>query len=82
MKATGVVRRIDDLGRIGEYLSYKKLKSYESLGAKFLFNVYVPKEKGETSEIYVTLDYHDYLSLEVECYEYKWQALSLSSSYA
>ena len=27
--------------------------------------------KGETSEIYVTLDYHDYLSLEVECYEYK-----------
>ena len=28
-------------------------------------------KKGEPVEIYVTLDYRDYLSLEVECYEYK-----------
>lgn len=28
-------------------------------------------KKNETSEIFVTLDYRDYLSLEVECYEYK-----------
>jgi hypothetical protein len=27
--------------------------------------------KNEASEIYVTLDYRDYLSLEVECYEHK-----------
>lgn len=45
----------NDLGRFGEYHTYKKLKKFESVGAKFLFNVYIPKENGETSEIDVLM---------------------------
>lgn len=44
-----------DLGRYGEYLIYKNLKSYEKMGARFLFNVYIPKEDGETTEIDVIM---------------------------
>ncbi|MGM9634555.1 MAG: NERD domain-containing protein [Candidatus Avispirillum sp.] len=40
-----------DFGRYGEYLIYKRLRKFEKSGAKFLFNVYVPKDRGETSEI-------------------------------
>lgn len=46
---------IYDTGRLGEYLTYKYLKRFETTGAKFLFNVYVPKENGETSEIDVLM---------------------------
>lgn len=42
-------------GRYGEYLTYKYLKRFETDGAKFLFNIYVPKENGETSEIDVLM---------------------------
>lgn len=35
----------------GEYLLYKELRSLEAGGAKFLFNTYIPKGNGETSEI-------------------------------
>jgi predicted RNA-binding Zn-ribbon protein involved in translation (DUF1610 family) len=38
-------------GRRGEYLAYKKLESFEKSGAKFLFNVYIPKTNGKTTEI-------------------------------
>lgn len=38
-------------GRYGEYLSYKHLKDFEKSGAKFLFNVYIPKNETETTEI-------------------------------
>ena len=44
-----------NVGLYGEYLTYKKLQSLEKKGAKFLFNVYVPKENGETSEIDVLM---------------------------
>lgn len=44
-----------DLGRWGEYLTYKYLKKFENDGAKFLFNVYIPKENGETTEIDVLM---------------------------
>ena len=44
-----------DLGRFGEYLTYKYLKKFETYGAKFLFNVYIPKEDGETTEIDVLM---------------------------
>lgn len=37
-------------GRNGEYLTYKKLQSYEKQGAKFLFNCYLPKDD-KTTEI-------------------------------
>ena len=39
-----------DKGRYGEYLIFKQLKAFEKKGAKFLFNVYFPKENGETTE--------------------------------
>jgi len=47
-----------NIGRNGEYLTYKCLKRYEAEGAKFLFNVYVPKANGETSEIDVMMIHH------------------------
>lgn len=40
-----------DVGRYGEYLTYKNLKYMERDGAKFLFNVYIPKADEETTEI-------------------------------
>ncbi len=44
-----------DTGKYGEYLTYKYLKYFETEGAKFLFNVYIPKGDGETSEIDVLM---------------------------
>ena len=44
-----------DKGRYGEYLTYKYLKQFETNGAKFLFNIYIPKENGETTEIDVLM---------------------------
>lgn len=46
---------LNDKGKWGEYLTYKNLKKYEKDGAKFLFNAYIPKENGETSEIDVLM---------------------------
>lgn len=46
-----------DLGKHGEYLTYKQLKHYEADGAKFLFNIYIPKGNGETTEIDVLMIY-------------------------
>lgn len=40
-----------DKGKYGEYLAYDALKEFEKEGAKFLFNLYIPKKKGETTEI-------------------------------
>ena len=44
-----------DAGRLGEYLIWKNLRDAEKQGAKFLFNVYIPKCNGETSEIDVLM---------------------------
>lgn len=44
-----------DKGRLGEYHTYLHLKKYEQAGSKFLFNVYVPKEDGQTTEIDVLM---------------------------
>lgn len=41
----------DDTGRHGEYLTYNRLKKFERNNAKFLFNLYIPKGNGETTEI-------------------------------
>ena len=46
---------IFDAGKYGEYLTYKKLREYENKGGKFLFNCYVPKDDGKTTEIDVLL---------------------------
>ena len=40
-----------DKGTYGEYLIYKRLKPLEAIGAKFLFNVYIPKDNSNTTEI-------------------------------
>lgn len=48
-------KTIFDAGKHGEYLTYKKLKEYESDGGKFLFNCYLPKEDGKTTEVDVLL---------------------------
>lgn len=44
-----------DTGKHGEYLIYERLSSLEKEGGKFLFNVYLPKENDETTEIDVLL---------------------------
>lgn len=44
-----------DIGRFGEYLIYNNLKKLEKDGAKFLFNVYIPKSENETTEIDVLM---------------------------
>lgn len=44
-----------DKGRLGEYMIYRYLKSFETEGGKFLFNIYIPKEEEQTTEIDVLL---------------------------
>ncbi len=44
-----------DKGLLGEYYTYLHLKKHEQKGAKFLFNVYIPKENGQTTEIDVLM---------------------------
>lgn len=44
-----------DKGSLGEYLIYKELRGYEKLGARFLFNVYIPSSEEKTSEIDVLM---------------------------
>lgn len=46
---------LSNSGLSGEYYVYKHLKFMESRGAKFLFNVYIPKANGETTEIDVLM---------------------------
>lgn len=48
-----------DLGSYGEYLIYKELKHLEKQGAKFLFNCYLPREDGDTTEIDVIMLYRN-----------------------
>lgn len=40
-----------DLGKYGEYLISEELKLFEETGSKLLFNLYIPKKDGETTEI-------------------------------
>lgn len=42
-------------GLKGEYLIYKQLKHFEDIGAKFLFNLYIPTYKNKTTEIDVVM---------------------------
>lgn len=45
----------NDTGKYGEYLIYRYLQRYEKDGVRFLFNVYIPKENEETTEIDVIM---------------------------
>ncbi|WP_293832801.1 NERD domain-containing protein [uncultured Phascolarctobacterium sp.] len=40
-----------DKGLEGEYLIYRELMTYEADGAKLIFNCYIPKQNGQTTEI-------------------------------
>ncbi|MBQ8000413.1 MAG: NERD domain-containing protein [Ruminococcus sp.] len=40
-----------DAGKTGEFQIYRRMKYLERDGARFLFNVYIPKEDGTTTEI-------------------------------
>ena len=40
-----------DKGKYGEYEIYNYLKHYEADGYKFLFNAYLPKKDGQTTEL-------------------------------
>ena len=40
-----------DKGSYGEYLTYHRLRKYEKNGGKFLFNAYIPRKDGGTTEI-------------------------------
>lgn len=42
-------------GLYGEYSLYRYLQPFESMGCKFLFNLYVPRDNGKTSEIDVVM---------------------------
>lgn len=42
-------------GKLGEYNIYTKIIDYENAGSKFLFNCYLNKENGETTEIDVIM---------------------------
>ena len=44
-----------DKGKFGEYDIYRRLRQQENLGGKFLFNLYIPKEKDKITEIDVLL---------------------------
>ncbi len=46
---------IYDTGKLGEFMTYRALRPYEKSGAKFLFNVYIPKDDGTTTEIDVMM---------------------------
>ncbi len=46
---------LDDKGKFGEYQTFNSLREYQTYGGKFLFNVYVPKENGKTTEIDILL---------------------------
>ncbi len=42
---------LNNKGLSGEYQMFRKLSKYEKDGARFLFNCYIPKDNGETTEI-------------------------------
>ena len=44
-----------DLGRFGEFLTYRYLRKHEKEGANFLFNLYIPKGEDGTTEIDVLM---------------------------
>lgn len=50
-----LLKLLNDIGKQGEYFTYKCLKNYEKKGAKFLFNLYIPKGNDETTEIDVIM---------------------------
>ena len=40
-----------DSGKYGEYSLSRYLQPFESMGCKFIFNLYIPRENGKTTEV-------------------------------
>ncbi len=49
---------IFDKGAMGEYRTYRDLSYLEKEGAKFLYNCYLPRDKGKTTEIDLIMIHH------------------------
>lgn len=47
-----------DKGRFGEYYTYLRLRDFENKNCRFLFNCYLPKGEGQTTEIDVLMICH------------------------
>jgi len=56
-KKVSLIKILTNKGANGEYQTYKLLRKYENQGAKFLFNCYLPAQKGKTSEVDVIMLY-------------------------
>lgn len=56
-------------GLYGEYSLYRYLQPFESLGCKFLFNLYVQRDNGKTSEIDIIM-FHSKGLFVIECKNY------------
>lgn len=52
---TSPIQLYFDKGKLGEYFTYRHLRSAEKNGVKFLFNIYIPKGEEETTEIDVLM---------------------------
>ena len=52
---TSFIELYFDKGKLGEYMTYRYLRSAEKNGAQFLFNIYIPKGENETTEIDVLM---------------------------
>lgn len=46
---------LNDKGGVGEYRIYRALRFLEKKGNQFLFNLYIPKENGQTTEVDILL---------------------------
>ncbi len=66
-------------GSRGEHSIYTILKNYENKGARFLFNSYVPKENGETTEIDLLMIYRSGIYV-IESKNYKGWIFGNSTS--
>ncbi len=62
-KSTGVPYDylFKDKGKYGEYMIYKILSGFETDGARFLFNVYLPKKDNTTTELDVVMIYKKFV---------------------
>ena len=58
-----------DKGTYGEYNLYTCLRHFEAEGCRFLFNLYVPKGNGRTSEIDIIM-IHPKCLFVIECKNY------------
>lgn len=52
---TSYLDMIFDKGKNGEYRIYRSLRKYEEIGFRFLFNLYLPKQDGQMTELDIVM---------------------------